>query len=202
MNYLIILTLQDMVSAVVKDQANKISNIPMTVWYNAPAWFSFGVVNYVAAMVLNAIPQTTGTAGMIERAALGGMRDTIKMVTWDAVKFGVQTTHHIKLENEQPQEHETVIKEINQQLYATARALFGDKKEEKGNLGTVSQLLEDLERELSRGGYRGPQSGCSELQGAIEASCQEHQARSPSRIPGFEEASIKGETNAGEGETS
>lgn len=50
------------------------------------AWFSFGVVNYASAMLLNAVPRTGGTMGMIEMAALGGMRDTIRMVTWDVIK--------------------------------------------------------------------------------------------------------------------
>ena len=53
---------------------------------NWPAFFSFGLVNYVTGMMLSTLPPMSGYVGLVERAAIGGARDVVTMVTWEAVK--------------------------------------------------------------------------------------------------------------------
>lgn len=63
-----------------------IQQIPGRVLANWPAFFSFGLVNYVSGMLIAALPQMSGYAGVMERAAIGGARDVVTMVTWEATK--------------------------------------------------------------------------------------------------------------------
>lgn len=63
-----------------------IAQIPGRVLANWPSFFTFGLVNYVSGMLLSAVPNLGGYAGLVERAAIGGARDVITMVTWEATK--------------------------------------------------------------------------------------------------------------------
>ncbi len=62
--------------------------IPGRVTNNAAAFVGFAVVDYVAVMVLNAIPRMGGSLGQAERAVIGGMAKTIDFATWDAFNKG------------------------------------------------------------------------------------------------------------------
>ena len=76
----------DRLNAAAMQQYAGLATIPGRVLSNWPAFFSFGLVNYVSGLVLSAIPTMSGYTGVVERAAIGGARDVITMVTWEATK--------------------------------------------------------------------------------------------------------------------
>lgn len=51
-----------------------------------PAFFTFSLVEYLEGMVISAIPNPGGTAGIIINSGLRGMTRVVQMVTWEAVK--------------------------------------------------------------------------------------------------------------------
>lgn len=73
-------------SGKIGDQWVGIQAIPSRVFANWPAFFSFGLVNYVTSMIIDAVPNLGGYAGLVERAAIGGARDVITMVTWESIR--------------------------------------------------------------------------------------------------------------------
>ena len=67
-------------------QFEAVKNIPMRVLANWPAYFGFFGVNYIAGIVLSAVPQLGGTVGVVEQAAVQGFVNVLNHVTWEAVK--------------------------------------------------------------------------------------------------------------------
>lgn len=67
-------------------QVEAMKNIPMRVLANWPAFFGFFGVNYLAGVVLSAVPQLGGTIGVIEAAAVQGAVNVLNHVTWEAIK--------------------------------------------------------------------------------------------------------------------
>ncbi len=68
-------------------QLSGLSEIPGSVLQNWPVFFSFSLVHYVEDMVISAIPNLGGGAGLVLNAAIRGAREVINFVTWDKLRM-------------------------------------------------------------------------------------------------------------------
>lgn len=69
-------------------QWTALKSIPGAVTNYWPAFFTFAIVDYLKAIVLNAVPEAGGVSGTVLNAGVNGATKVISFVTWDAIKAG------------------------------------------------------------------------------------------------------------------
>lgn len=72
--------------SIVDGQAKAIMSVPYIAFSYWPAFFTFSIVGYLERMVVKAIPNTTGSMGIVVRAAVNGMTKVVDHATWQAVQ--------------------------------------------------------------------------------------------------------------------